>query len=472
MGEKLQKISHILYKLQAELLKGQDSRLEREKVRKNLITKDKKQNSDSVEITKRNRFSDKTNKFNHVSLKTQTNIPIIRNSKSSLPSIHMLLGSFSDQNTPNHFKFIESSKKITSIANIHKLPEEILTTKNLEKLENNHLLSENTNKNTEYSNISFTNVALKDCKEESQFTQESVVSIKRNIPSSINLPVDEEKTNEKENIDKEFEEKIGELQITPDNKAFNYKEIPSAESIEKDEMGLININEVVPNLRGSNSIKRSTTFNEIQVRFDNKPRKKNNIEKKNQISKYMAVINLLKRNHKLDDKPNSTYETQQMHHNLKKNHGVKKSILQNILRRSSVDVLSSLISPDNITKNLSKDKLSKIKKGFSAGNSPELKKFNEIIQGPENNTMPTIVTIPSKNEFYPNHSKNFFDNFAEDDLSSSSGSSFVIQEEDYFKGYYSDSYMPTQLVSMMDVKNKEFFNYYWIFFNFLLEKMK
>ena len=469
MGEKLQKISHILYKLQAELLRGHNLRVERENVRKSLIKKDKKQNSDSVEITKRNRFSDKPNKINRISLKTQTNIPYIRNFKESLPSACMLSISHSGQTTPNFYRFPESAKKITSIANIiHKLPDEMLTSKNLEKLGINLSNSDNTNKNIDYSKNSFTNALLMDCKEEEiQLMQESIISIKKNIPSSINLAVDEEKTNDIEMNDKEFVEEIVEFKTTPGKKeeikAVEYKEMQSTQTIEKDEVSVIDEVEVVPNLNlkgNSRSLKRSTTFNEIQVGFDIKSRKKTYFEKNNtQVSKYMAVINLLKRNHKLDDKPNSTYEAHQMHHNLKKNHGVKKSILQNILRRTSVDVLSPLTSPDMIKKNLSKDKLSKIKKGFSAGNSPVLKKMNENTQEPDNNTIPTIITLPSKNDLNLNRSKIFLDNVDKDEQSSSSGSSFVLQEEDYFKGYYSDSYMPTQIISMMDLKNKEYFNF-------------
>ena len=61
-GEKLQRISLLLYKLQAELLKGHDQKIQRENVRKSFIKKDKKQNSDSAKSQKETVFLKKPKK--------------------------------------------------------------------------------------------------------------------------------------------------------------------------------------------------------------------------------------------------------------------------------------------------------------------------------------------------------------------------------------------------------------------------
>ena len=186
----------------------------------------------------------------------------------------------------------------------------------------------------------------------------------------------------------------------------------------------------------------------------------------------MAVINLFKKGNKLDDIPHQTMEEKKMNNQKKKNHGVKVSTLQNILRRSSVDVLSPLTSPDDISKNIEKKRKKSLI--FSAGNSPGLKNKAEegqnFILKEESKTQNTIfsnfsktdinligqgkteVNIPSSRKI--NLMQKLLKGHIESSSSDSQDESFVLQEEDYFKGYYSDSYMPSQHV-LMDLDKKE-----------------
>ena len=124
-------------------------------------------------------------------------------------------------------------------------------------------------------------------------------------------------------------------------------------------------------------------------------------------------------------------------------------------------MLSPLTSPDNIHKNANPK--AKIRKEiYSDGNSPELKKIEENAISHEKNlnTIGTILTIPSKIDMnIPSQSKIMLDRLTKGEIASSSSDSqeesFVLQEEDYFKGYYSDSYMPSQQVSSMNLNIKE-----------------
>ena len=475
-GEKLQRISLLLYKLQAELLKGHDQKIQRENVRKSFIKKDKKQNSDSVEVTKRNRFLEKTEKINTSKSKTNIKISFTKSYRDSLHSASILSCSKSGQTTPsNLFKFPD----FTSLC---KKKESILTTKNLEKLQEKETAQRKltTSKTTSHN--------TQDIKEEVKFSKKgSQISIQKNL-TSLNLVPDIEKIVEKEkspdvedeDADKKniesFQEKNLNIPTDESKNEINVRDFQSSQLIlEKTDLfhqeGVI---KPVENGDFSRSLRRNKTYNDIEMHFNKKTRKEKNLKEKesSQGSKYMAVINLFKKGNKLDDIPHQTMEEKKMNNQKKKNHGVKVSTLQNILRRSSVDVLSPLTSPDDISKNIEKKRKKSLI--FSAGNSPGLKNKAEegqnFILKEESKTQNTIfsnfsktdinligqgkteVNIPSSRKI--NLMQKLLKGHIESSSSDSQDESFVLQEEDYFKGYYSDSYMPSQHV-LMDLDKKE-----------------
>lgn len=328
----------------------------------------------------------------------------------------------------------------------------------------------------------YSNRTQQEGKEEFRFSkQTSQVSIQRNL-GSMSLVAETDKQNEKEGgFD---EEPHKEVQKTVE------KTLPMVESKEQTEFQDLQSSQLIieEKLEESTrekdieikplvirSIRRNKTYNEIEFRFNekNNKRRENNKDKEGSqnSSKYMAAINLLKKNNKLENLPHHNYE--QKRHNIKKkrNHGVKKSVLQGVVRRSSVDVLSPLTSPETMIKSTEKKKA---KKGqiFSADHSPELKvKAEENQLGEVIPTQNTIFSNQSKNDINlhamvkndmntSSHSKILLEKFEKGEIASSSSisqeeESFVLQEEDYFKGYYSDSYMPSQHVSLMELDKKE-----------------
>ena len=106
-----------------------------ENVRRSFIKKDKKQNSDSVEVRKRIHFLEKTDKINTSKSKTNIKISFTKSYRDSLHSASILSCSKSDQTTPvnNFFKFPDFTSQ-------SKKNESILTTKNLEKLQEKETL--------------------------------------------------------------------------------------------------------------------------------------------------------------------------------------------------------------------------------------------------------------------------------------------------------------------------------------------
>lgn len=474
-GDELLRVSFSLYRLQADLLRGNDQKVQRENMRKSFIKRDKKQNSESVEVSKRNRFIEKPDKSN-----TTKSKPAIKNNftkcfRDSLQSASVLSSSKSGHTTPNNnnimFKFSESFKPKEE----SKRKSSALTSQNLEKLEIDSVLIKPAASNT------FSNRTQQDGKDEFRYSkQTSQVSIQRNM-GSMSLVAETDKQNEKErdfdgDPNKEVQKTLEKTLLMEENKErADFQDYQSSQLIIEEKLEettkekVIEIKPlVIRNLR------RNKTYNEIEFRFSerNNKRRENNKDKEGSqnSSKYMAAINLLKKNNKLENLPHHNYE--QKRHNIKKkrNHGVKKSVLQGVLRRSSVDVLSPLTSPDTIIKSIEK----KTKKGqiFSADHSPELKgKVEDNQQVEVIQTQNTIFSNQSKNDINlhtmvkndmntSSHSKILLEKFEKGEIASSSSisqeeESFVLQEEDYFKGYYSDSYMPSQHVSLMELDKKE-----------------
>jgi len=112
----------------------------------------------------------------------------------------------------------------------------------------------------------------------------------------------------------------------------------------------------------------------------------------------MAVINLFKKGNKLDDIPHQTMEEKKMNNQKKKT--MEVSTLQNILRRSSVDGLSPLTSPDDILNNLEKKRKKSLI--FSAENSQGMKNKVEecqnVILKEESKTQNTIFSNLNKTD--------------------------------------------------------------------------
>ena len=471
-GDELLRVSFSLYRLQADLLTGNDQKVQRENMRKSFIKRDKKQNSESVEISKRNRFPEKPDKSN-----TTKNKPTIRSSftkcfRDSLQSASVLSSKSSHTPINNNpmFKFSEFFKPKEE----PKRKSSALTSSNLEKLEIDSVLIKPAASNT------FSNRTQQDGKEEFRYSkQTSQVSIQRNV-GSMSLVAETDKQNEKE---RDFDvESNNEMQKTLE------KTLPKEENKERADFQDCQSSQLIieEKLEESTkekeieikplvirSLRRNKTYNEIELRFnDRNNKRRENVKDKEGSqngSKYMAAINLLKKNNKLE---NLHHNYEQKRHNIKKkrNHGVKKSVLQGVVRRSSVDVLSPLTSPDTMIKSTEK----KTKKGqiFSADHSPELKVKTEDNQQVEViQTQNTIYSNQSKNDInlhamvkndmnISSHSKILLEKFEKGEIASSSSisqeeESFVLQEEDYFKGYYSDSYMPSQHVSLMELDKKE-----------------
>ena len=469
-GDEFLRVSFSLYRLQADLLRGNDQKVQRENMRKSFIKRDKKQNSESVEISKRNRFPEKPDKSN-----TTKSKPNIRNNftkcfRDSLQSASVLSSSKSGHNTPNNntmFRFSESYKPKEE----PKRKSSALTSQNLETLEIDSSLIKPAASNT------FSNRTQQDGKEEFRYSkQTSQVSIQRNL-GSMSLVAEADKQNEKERDfdgepNKEVQKTLEKTLPMEESKGqtdFQSSQLIIEEKLEENtkdkEM------EIKPLV--IRSIRRNKTYNEIEFRFSdrNNKRRENAKDKEGSqnSSKYMAAINLLKKNNKLENLPHQNYEQKRHKIKKKRNHGVKKSVLQGVVRRSSVDVLSPLTSPDTMIKSTEK----KTKKGiiFSADHSPELRgKVEDNQQVEVIQTQNTIFSNQSKNDLNlhamvkndmntSSQSKILLEKFEKGEIASSSSisqeeESFVLQEEDYFKGYYSDSYMPSQHVSLMELDKK------------------
>lgn len=378
--------------------------------------RDKKQNSDSVDVLKRSHHCDKTEKRNlGLILKTQTNIKNFKEPRTSKKII-----SSSTQTTPfgvqpnlffrDALQEFNLNRKKSSDKNL----EDIF--KNIPKVEESpvyvinksHEESEEANKKNEsYNNFS-------------------------------NLPVDDhlsKNSHKKEDLDESLEKKDLLEEISQVND-FN------------DVQNTSNSKFVRPN-----AVKRSCTMINIQTKFVKKEKKPTPLPNKG--SKYMAVINLFKKNNKLESNPVNLQNFGKKNRKKKKNR-VQKSPLQKLLRRSSVEVFSPLTSPEDINPNSNKNPRKSIFKSqnVSVENSPSFNNDNEKILSTSNvmKTQQTIMTLPSTKNFNKKRreSKILIDKInkgEEFSISSSSESSneesLILKEEDFFKGYYSDTIIPS-----------------------------
>lgn len=441
------------------MLKDEEKKPERENFRLSLFTRDKKQTSDSVEVTKRNHFSEKTDKRNFgLTLKTQTNIKSFR---ESLASARMIS---SGSTTPNHSEFLfgDFSKKII-----------------LQK-QNSGCLNLNTNNLTEdYNFKKFTPTLRSPAKEEEKINEEKLMEESQISLDFRNNLYETSKLEEKEVIFVPNEEKKpNESDEFIENSVKLQKENFQEESNKNEESSQENIdNAMAKSIQIRRPVKRSCTMIEIQTKFDNKLKKdinQNPLQKKpskaknSPIPKYMAAIDLFKRKNGFEINPINV-ETKK----IKVTRGRKKkrihtSPLQKFLRRSSVEVLSPLNSPDSPIKSqkiLAQTKFSNSKKVFSADNSPEIIQEDLLMENfvktkencPTQQTINSLTTEKNKDKIL-NESKIIIEKLTKGEnlsMTSSNDSieekdSFCLDEEDYLKGYHSDSVMPANHWSLFE----------------------
>ena len=276
--------------------------------------------------------------------KTQTNI---KNFKESLHSACILSNNISGHSTPlNHFKFPELARGMSNYPTKTNL-DSSLTIKNIEKLSdiNASLPSPFIKKKSIRSQSSLDITHSKELKDEMLLCrQESIKSLKRNI-TSLSLVPDTEKANDKERsgeIDSEIKnvisiEKIKNPTADVINNNNGFRQFQSTQLINNnnehqnnDDTENSKINSP-PKIVFSRSMKRSNTYNEIQIKFNRNNHKKDRSNKDKESSKYMAVLDLFKKVHKLDNVPNQSHNAKKMSINKRRNHGVKQSPLQNIL---------------------------------------------------------------------------------------------------------------------------------------------